>query len=130
VRRQNHRALAAELDEPHRHLRLCARGDAAALAEAVRALAGVRAVTVDSCSEPSKGSEPPAKGPLGTTSGPQRVEKAEPEATLYIECECDVREEIAATAVRMGGLRELAPARPGLDALFQRLTTMTPERAQ
>jgi thiosulfate/3-mercaptopyruvate sulfurtransferase len=28
---------------------------------------------VDCCSEPSKGSEPPAQGPLGTASGPRRV---------------------------------------------------------
>jgi hypothetical protein len=27
---------------------------------------------VDGCSEPAEGSEPPAQGPLGTASGPQR----------------------------------------------------------
>ena len=86
----------SELERADRLLRVRARGAAAELADALRAVDGVSRVTVE-----REGAD---------------------ECTLTVECARDVREAVAQAVIRQGGLRELKPASAGLEEVFARLT--------
>jgi ABC-2 type transport system ATP-binding protein len=80
-------------------LRVVARGDRGALEAALRAVAGVTAVTVTPHDE---------------------------EHEFLVDADSDVREAIAQAVLTVGKLRELAPASQGLDEVFARLTRKEP----
>jgi ABC-2 type transport system ATP-binding protein len=86
-----------ELGRSDLRLRVVARGDAAALGSALRALAGVEAVDADPSSE------------AGTHAWVVRTAR-------------DLREEVARAVGAAGALLELRPATLGLEAVFRRLT--------
>jgi ABC-2 type transport system ATP-binding protein len=88
--------VPAELARAEARLRVVARGDRAALAEALRALPGVRQVKIESVDADV--------------------------CALLVESEGDQREAVALAVARVGALRELRPTALGLDEVFARLT--------